>query len=435
MTEEVLHYIWANRLYSRLIFYENVAEKAIVEGEILQVGKHNIHAGPDFSEAKLCVGRLILAGNVEIHRKASEWLAHQHQKDPAYDNVILHVVLEADCDIFHRTTGKPLLTAEMICSPQTLQAVEEKVQGNTEQNQIERDLINEEPIAQNFPSVSVAEPLPSREQTSFSQQAPELFVERLQEKCQVLKAIYESNKGDLSETLYQLLLRHLGAKVNNDAFAQIALSLPLRIVRKHTDQIEALESLYLGQAALLAPEATDSYMKALQERYSFLSTKYGLTPIKEGCVRMLRLRPPAFPHRRLAIFASLRHHYPLLESLLLSTNDAKELQQKLSIPPSLYWQQHYSFSSSSQSSLQGLSKESIHVLLLNIVLPYRYFALREKARSPQALSSLLELASQLPAEDNRYTRRLRQEGIKMENALHSQAALQYWKHNEERREE
>lgn len=448
MTEKVLHYIWKNRLYSRLLFYESVSRKSIVEGDVLQIGKYNIHAGPDFCEAKLCVGKLILAGNVEIHRKASEWITHKHHEDPAYDNVILHVVLEADQDIPHRITGKPILTAEMICSSQTLQEVEKELEKEHDLSSLDSDLApntQSSSVAFSFsesnlavrdtiqhtkdlqPPYSKPHIAPKEPAISFLERAPQLFLERLHEKAEGLKTIYEENRGDLSETLYHLLLRHLGAHVNNDAFAQVARSLPLRIVRKHTDNTEALEALYLGQAALLAPKAVDTYMEALQERYTFLATKYQLTPVKEGCVRMLRLRPPAFPHRRLAILSALRQHYPLLESLLLESNDIKELHEKLATPPSSYWQHHYSFSSTSKNVLKGLSFESINVLIINVVLPYRYFVQRHKNEEKKNLSLILELASQLPSENNRFTRAAKLEGIVTQNALQSQALLQLYK--------
>ena len=38
-------------------------------------------------------------GNIEIHDKASDWYAHGHDKDKAYDNVVLHVAAETGQDI------------------------------------------------------------------------------------------------------------------------------------------------------------------------------------------------------------------------------------------------------------------------------------------------------------------------------------------------
>ena len=40
------------------------------------------------------------AGNVEIHTKSSHFDNHGHQNDPAFNNVILHVVAENDKKCF-----------------------------------------------------------------------------------------------------------------------------------------------------------------------------------------------------------------------------------------------------------------------------------------------------------------------------------------------
>ena len=42
---------------------------------------------------------LRILGDVEIHRTVFEWLQHQHQEDPRYNKVILHVVLETTSSI------------------------------------------------------------------------------------------------------------------------------------------------------------------------------------------------------------------------------------------------------------------------------------------------------------------------------------------------
>lgn len=71
----------------------------LVTGEILHVihpGMHNTDSGPDFFNARIKVGSTEWAGNVEIHVHASDWYKHHHEKDPAYQKVVLHVVFKND---------------------------------------------------------------------------------------------------------------------------------------------------------------------------------------------------------------------------------------------------------------------------------------------------------------------------------------------------
>jgi hypothetical protein len=96
MKEDFLHYVWKFQKF-------DTREVTTVSNELLKViavGQHNQNAGPDFFNAQLSIGEQLWAGNLEIHIKSSDWYVHQHQSDPAYDNVILHVVWEHDAEIF-----------------------------------------------------------------------------------------------------------------------------------------------------------------------------------------------------------------------------------------------------------------------------------------------------------------------------------------------
>lgn len=64
--------------------------------KILSAGTWNTEAGPDFKDAKIKFGNKIIKGDVELHFKASDWNRHGHAENPAYSNVILHVVAEID---------------------------------------------------------------------------------------------------------------------------------------------------------------------------------------------------------------------------------------------------------------------------------------------------------------------------------------------------
>ncbi|PON11518.1 hypothetical protein C2W62_44400, partial [Candidatus Entotheonella serta] len=60
-------------------------------------GQWNRQAGPDFLQAVLEFDSgERQRGDVEVHRLASGWTAHQHHVDPRYNRVILHVVLQND---------------------------------------------------------------------------------------------------------------------------------------------------------------------------------------------------------------------------------------------------------------------------------------------------------------------------------------------------
>lgn len=59
--------------------------------EVVSPGRWNLEAGPDFLDAVLKVGRRIVRGDVEIHIRPGDWIAHRHSEDPRYADVVLHV--------------------------------------------------------------------------------------------------------------------------------------------------------------------------------------------------------------------------------------------------------------------------------------------------------------------------------------------------------
>src|SRR4051812_27220530 len=108
MNELFLHYIWELQYFDK-------KDLKTTDGETIMVivpGKRNTNAGPDFQTAKVKIGAMAWAGNVEIHTNSSAWMTHGHSDDPAYDNVILHVVWQNDVSV-SRTDGTPIPTLEL----------------------------------------------------------------------------------------------------------------------------------------------------------------------------------------------------------------------------------------------------------------------------------------------------------------------------------
>lgn len=66
--------------------------------EVVEPGRWNTGPGPDFLDARVRVAGAELAGDVEIHVRSGDWAVHRHDRDFAYNRVVLHVVLEASDD-------------------------------------------------------------------------------------------------------------------------------------------------------------------------------------------------------------------------------------------------------------------------------------------------------------------------------------------------
>ena len=88
--EKLLQKIWLRGDFNR-------AQLRAVDGRrvsVLHPGKWNLLGGPDFSGARLRFDEgPAIEGDVEAHLHLSDWDSHRHASDPAYDRVILHVVL------------------------------------------------------------------------------------------------------------------------------------------------------------------------------------------------------------------------------------------------------------------------------------------------------------------------------------------------------
>src|SRR3954452_2778150 len=71
-------------------------------------------AGPDFQNAILQIGGgPPQRGDVELHLHSGDWYAHGHHTDPAYNNVILHVVytLSGGGRVTPLSEARPAVTA------------------------------------------------------------------------------------------------------------------------------------------------------------------------------------------------------------------------------------------------------------------------------------------------------------------------------------
>ncbi|HIN26842.1 MAG TPA: DUF2851 family protein [Candidatus Marinimicrobia bacterium] len=59
---------------------------------VMNPGQLNMTDGPDISQATIIIDDEIKTGKIECHTKEGNWRKHRHNHDPAYDDIILHVV-------------------------------------------------------------------------------------------------------------------------------------------------------------------------------------------------------------------------------------------------------------------------------------------------------------------------------------------------------
>jgi len=63
--------------------------------QILSPGRINHSEGPDYLDIAILLDGLVIVGDAEFHRRASDWNAHQHSEtSQRYSNVILHIVFD-----------------------------------------------------------------------------------------------------------------------------------------------------------------------------------------------------------------------------------------------------------------------------------------------------------------------------------------------------
>ena len=410
MQETWLHQIWGNRLYESLTFEPHPCIPEGVTPIVIDPGRYNTNGGPDFSNLKLRIGSLTWAGNGEIHCHTTDWLRHGHQLDPAYNNVLLHIVLQDDGPISLQA-GTPPITCRMQINPDLLSIAQQL----TEAPQIPRcgeacSQLSEEVQADWF---------------------AQLTRERLDKKCLQIEAAMSFFKGDLAAVTHLFLMRYLGGKVNNDAFEQIARQLSPSILLKHKTAPLTLEALLLGMGGLLesdpiSPEV-DQYRERLSEEFTFLAHKYHLSPLPPGTIRMLRLRPSAFPHRRLAYLAALYYRSDNLPGELLRTSSLAHLEQLLTVTPTDYWQRHYHWGSETDAQLGTIGRATIESIAINVVIPLQYYLTQERDLLGLSLASnSLMSAHDLPAERNSVVRRFVHEGLRPRSAYDTQALLQLY---------
>lgn len=220
--EMLMQYMWEHRLWGARELATNDGRRV----RVIDPGRRNTDAGPDFFNAKVEIDGCLWAGNVEIHYRASDWHRHGHDDDPAYDTVVLHVVAKDDAPVV-RANGERIPQMVMECTAEIADRYAALVNSTMELpcRQVIREMT----------SLDVAEWVQS------------LIFERLADKSRRVKGLLDRFHGSWEDTCYVTLARTIGFGTNSDAFELLAKSLPLNLLHKHADSLLQLEALFSGR--------------------------------------------------------------------------------------------------------------------------------------------------------------------------------------------
>jgi hypothetical protein len=376
MNEDLLSFIWQYRRFKLPL--------TLIDGkpiEVLKSGWSNPYSGPDFSDARIVVDGRTWAGQVELHVKSSDFFKHGHQNDEAYSHLILHVVWEHDIPI-EFLEDKSVPTLEL-------------------RQQVEVGLVNSySHLVKEKSKIVCISRIADVPNVKWLAQLERSAIERLERKSEDIKLLLHRYTGDWEQTLYHLLLEGFGMKANRHAFGVMAGALPFGVLKKHSDDTDAMLALFKIVSGLA--------LEANEKQVNFLKTKYQLTSIGKSVFKTGGVRPPNQPVLRLKQLACfLRDKRNLVAEILR-----------------LLKEEESAFEGFSGTKPPG--KDFVNHLFINVLCPFAFYYGRALGHEDIALRST-EVLRKMAPENNSVIQLWRNCGKNPSNAFESQAQLELYK--------
>ena len=391
--EAIVQDLWVRGLFSADGLRTGAGEPVA----ILDRGRLNIDSGPDVANARVRIGEVVWAGDIEIHRTSADWEAHGHHTDPAYDRVVLHVVLAPDArtGTLRRADGSTL--PELALLDHLTRPLRQLVRdfylrpGGAPHCRAEWDR------------------LPGELATAWIRT---LGGERLRGKARALADAF-GHQPDPDALLLRAVFRALGYAPNASPMEALADRVPLGLAR--TLSAPDVHALLLGLAGWLGDaDLFDDPSEDLSGRFEVLRTAHDLRPMRREAWRRGG-RPANAPTHRIAQAAALLgpggplrdEPIPRLTAALQrSVTEALDLLRPT--PP---------------SGSRRLGRGRAEAILTNAVLPVLLLDADLRERPP--LDALAHgTLDALAAEQDRVTRPFDELGLRATSALGSQGLHQ-----------
>ena len=363
LTEQLLQLIWH---YQRL----RRDDLKTLDGRpvrILHPGFWNHEPGPDFRGAIVQFGdALAVNGDIEVDLALYGWHAHHHDQNPAYKNVILHVVWEADPA---GTTPLPTLALKpwLDTSLEELAFLLRREPRTTQPNLLGKCL----------PSLKQLSP---DQLTDLLRQAAQI---RLQSKAGQLEA--RARQVGWERALWEGLFSALGYKNNIWPMRRLSEVLPA-LAPDNAPPLSTLtlQARLLGVSGLLpgdlrqANGSSSAYLQSIWNIWWRERERFADLALPRSSWKLGGLRPANNPQRRLALAAHWLTESDLpnrLEQWFASAEPNAKLPhtlfEVLQANEDAFWSRHWTFRSRPTSAPQPLiGAQRVTDLAMNVILPW-----------------------------------------------------------------
>lgn len=387
-SEKLLQILWNEKRLSDEISSEE--GKSI---RIISPGTWNVSAGPDFRNAAVLIDGTLMKGDVEIHRRSSDWHAHGHDNDSMYNNVLLHVVWEDNTpDDRHG-----LCT---LVFPKCL---------NSDWLDMMRDLeASCYPYARKISSGSCSLQLALSSNEHIKDILCSAGLSRFSEKS--TSAMHLAADRGSDQSLYESIFDALGYKSNRSQFRALSQRIPLETLRNLRDR-QTRMALLFGSAGMIPDMTMTPVLPQCKEQVLRLwDIWWSLGMQSDEAIEWCRsgIRPYNSPFRRLAAGIQILETTNYRPAEWLLSNAANAANPKVFLKSFnvlceeiMPWKSLRDFSHEIKPAADLLGKGRLSDLLVNVFLPFLHGI--SKANGNSAIADLAKTAymSLPPLQDNR----------------------------------
>jgi len=366
------------------LYYNDLVADSGEDVEVINCGKRNYDAGPDYKDAKIKIGGKTFTGDVEIHRDFKNWAEHDHPKDRRYNSVILHVVLwdskektpprlrikrglqtvilanhltRSIHDIWQEIISSPSEKFRIPCYGKNPSINDEQITAWLGKLAVERLKLRSKRIEERFREIEVKEPAGKSQR----------------------KSIWE-------QVFCEFVFEALGFSKNKDQMLALAASADLKWLEKTSGgNLIAIQALLFGRAGLLFDvRVKDEYIDKIKSIWNSLPAKEKVQILNRPNWTFFRLRPQNFPTVRIAYGSQLVQkliYEDMFKSLVMLFNSEqfdiagvlKSMEKLFKPGHDAYWSNHYDLGRKTSTLNKLLGSQRLIDIIVNVVIPVIYF--------------------------------------------------------------